>query len=358
MKKVLMLILLTVFMFTLTACKNEETTSIDDTSSITTTQNQDKVLDNYAFCMLVKINPEFMLYADKNNIVLDVRAMNDDAKSIINKIVYSNKNIEEVLVSIIQATNDAGFLTSNSEVKISIAEIRESDIDTSAILNNANNVADKCIKEIKNSHNEKSVENKVKGSNSNHVHVFSAATCTEPQKCTCGATKGKALGHTWKKATCLSPQTCEVCKITEGNKSSHNFVNGICTTCGIDNFVDPQKIVYEKEYIGNLRFQYGELVGSGVSFSNDDGIYCILLEPYYSEQQEYSYQAVVEYNGKKYYHTGAGMMPYKFNFEGKKIIVINPETNKSMVTFCLQSDNSLIVVESNTERYPVNTILK
>ena len=33
-------------------------------------------------------------------------------------------------------------------------------------------------------------------SSNTHTHSYSDATCTEPAKCSCGATKGSALGHT------------------------------------------------------------------------------------------------------------------------------------------------------------------
>ena len=35
-----------------------------------------------------------------------------------------------------------------------------------------------------------------------HTHKFSNATCTEPQKCSCGATNGSALGHNYNEGLC------------------------------------------------------------------------------------------------------------------------------------------------------------
>lgn len=49
---------------------------------------------------------------------------------------------------------------------------------------------------------------------SKHTHKYANATCTTPKKCSCGATKGNALGHKYK--------------------------NGICSTCKV---VDEQKYV-------------------------------------------------------------------------------------------------------------------
>lgn len=57
-----------------------------------------------------------------------------------------------------------------------------------------------------------------------HTHTYSDATCTEAKKCSCGTTKGIALGHKWTKATCTEPKTCSVCKTTEGSAKGHNIV--------------------------------------------------------------------------------------------------------------------------------------
>jgi len=67
-----------------------------------------------------------------------------------------------------------------------------------------------------------------------HVHSFSAATCTNPKTCSCGATEGSANGHSWKDATCTDPKTCTVCGTTSGLTAGHTFSDGKCTTCGKD----------------------------------------------------------------------------------------------------------------------------
>ncbi len=64
-----------------------------------------------------------------------------------------------------------------------------------------------------------------------HSHTYSKATCTEAEKCSCGATKGKALGHKWQAATCAVAKTCTVCKATEGKALGHKFEGKICTVC-------------------------------------------------------------------------------------------------------------------------------
>ena len=65
-----------------------------------------------------------------------------------------------------------------------------------------------------------------------HTHSFSAATCTAPKTCSCGATEGEANGHNWKDATCSDPKKCTVCGTTSGLTAGHNFSNGKCTISG------------------------------------------------------------------------------------------------------------------------------
>ena len=55
------------------------------------------------------------------------------------------------------------------------------------------------------------------------AHVVTPATCTEPETCSCGLTKGEALGHDWADATCTEPKTCKTCGATEGAPLGHSF---------------------------------------------------------------------------------------------------------------------------------------
>lgn len=64
-----------------------------------------------------------------------------------------------------------------------------------------------------------------------HTHSYSAATCTAPAKCSCGATEGSATGHNWSNATCSAPKTCKTCGATEGSILEHNYIDGSCTYC-------------------------------------------------------------------------------------------------------------------------------
>lgn len=62
-------------------------------------------------------------------------------------------------------------------------------------------------------------------SSSTHVHSYSAATCTEPKKCSCGVTTGNSLGHKY------SGYSCEVCNSLNPNKE---YIKLSEKTLGID----------------------------------------------------------------------------------------------------------------------------
>lgn len=72
-----------------------------------------------------------------------------------------------------------------------------------------------------------------------HQHQFSAATCEQPETCSCGAVNGEPNGHSWQEATCTSPKRCSVCNASEGFASNHNYSNGKCSRCGS---VDPNYV--------------------------------------------------------------------------------------------------------------------
>ncbi len=70
---------------------------------------------------------------------------------------------------------------------------------------------------------------------SSHTHNYSNATCTSPQKCSCGATKGSALGHSYSGKYCSrcgksNPNYSESSK----NQHTHYYSSSITkeATCG------------------------------------------------------------------------------------------------------------------------------
>lgn len=66
-----------------------------------------------------------------------------------------------------------------------------------------------------------------------HRHVWQAATCTEPQRCSiCGITSGAPLGHDWKNASYDKPRTCARCGMTVGSALEQEY------KCTVENRTD------------------------------------------------------------------------------------------------------------------------
>ena len=102
-----------------------------------------------------------------------------------------------------------------------------------------------------------------------HSHSYGEATCTAPAKCSCGATNGSALGHSFSNgkcsrcgtadpnyvahshsygaATCTAPAKCS-CGATNGSALGHSYSNGKCSRCGISdpNNVPVETILFDK----------------------------------------------------------------------------------------------------------------
>ena len=61
-------------------------------------------------------------------------------------------------------------------------------------------------------------------------HKWAQATCTEPKHCTvCGLVDGKELGHVGGSANCESPAICDRCHAEYGEKSNHSWTDATCT---------------------------------------------------------------------------------------------------------------------------------
>lgn len=98
---------------------------------------------------------------------------------------------------------------------------------------------------------------------SSHTHVYSDATCTQPKKCSCGATQGKALNHYWTAATCTQPKTCSACNTTEGNPIDHVLSGNLCKWCQNAVAIDPNSF--------NPNVNYTCIKDVGIKTSQFDG---------------------------------------------------------------------------------------
>lgn len=137
-----------------------------------------------------------------------------------------------------------------------------------------------------------------------HVHSFSSATCTSPQKCSCGATNGSALGHRWQEATCETPKKCSVCGAIEGSVGSHKYVSGVCAYCGNKQIISPKdglKLNADYYYISDE--EDGNFSLSIYRFSDSTLIPRMM---YSTNVERKDGEETINYDGKLWYQIGFG----------------------------------------------------
>lgn len=215
MKKILSIALAFCFVLALVSCGKSGTSSLE-TSSGDSAVGFVKP-EQYASVLLVTINPQFRLYLDENGKVLAVEAVNKDAESMKDSITFENQSFETVIETIVTTANKNGFVKADATINFEIVESKETNIAQSDILSKAEKMANDTanelnieikvnVSEIKTNDDTSSSETESSDNQSSskpaHTHSFSAATCTEPKKCSCGAVEGKALGHDYKDGVC------------------------------------------------------------------------------------------------------------------------------------------------------------
>ena len=208
--------------FVFAACGSKDTVSTD--SGKTDSSNAEFVKpENYASVVHITINPQFRLYLDAADEVLAVEPVNDDAKSISNKITAQTGNIENVIENIVSASNAGGFVKENATVNFEITEIKDTAVNTEAVLDKVKTSADDSFKkleitvEVKTSVAEDALKTEAEGNTSSdtssnsstntegkptHTHSYSTATCLNAAVCSCGEVGGPALGHSYKEGAC------------------------------------------------------------------------------------------------------------------------------------------------------------
>ena len=233
-----------------------------DNSQSGTSAVEFKAPENYATVLLVTINPVFRLYLDAQGSVLAVEPVNDDSKSIAKDIRNTTGDLDTVVQDIVAASDKGGFIKENATVDLIITSVKADTVNPDDILNTAKEAANKVFEgsektvvvnisiaedaspetdasneETTSSSETASTENTTSSApqtavsqpQETHTHSFSNATCTEPKKCSCGATEGNALGH--------------------------SYSNGVCTVCGAKdpNFVSFTSV---KTKAGNWKLQF------------------------------------------------------------------------------------------------------
>lgn len=254
MKKLLSILSAVLIVLSFAACGKADNASSEPDNNVTTAFVKPA---NYATVLLVTINPQFRLYLDADGNVLAIEPVNKDAEDIQKNITFEHEGYEKVIESIITTANENGFIKEDATVKFEIIEDKLIEADTSSdgsssgtegsasaetgntssiteekeklaakhnaeILTKAQAAADNTAKnlnikidvkvEIKNESGNSEIISSSSAAESSktdsdeavpvHTHSFSAATCTQPKKCSCGAAEGNALGHSYKDGVC------------------------------------------------------------------------------------------------------------------------------------------------------------
>ena len=141
---------------------------------------------------------------------------------------------------VFSACKEQGKLLAEEEAEIIVSEAIENKDEASE--NTQTNSEGKEQNDIPNNSNPSNNSTTQKEPNANntksHVCIYEPATCTSPEKCSCGKTRGNSAGHKYKSATCIESEKCSVCGETNGSALGHSYNNGSCQRCGV---VDPAK---------------------------------------------------------------------------------------------------------------------
>ncbi len=236
MKKFLCLFLAALICVTCFAGCGKKNTDV--TSSGTVSGSDFVKPENYASVVVVTINPQFKLYLDKDNKVLAVEPVNDDAKSIENKVQFENKKVDEVVNNLIVAANDGGFVKTDATIDIKITEVVDEKIDTTAILSTITTSTNTKLTELEITAEIKTaveIEKKEEVTSSESSTSSEAPACKHEKTKAVSASTGKNVIDSSKLDVISHNKVCSTCNAIVGTEK-HTVKNGACTVCGQKNF--------------------------------------------------------------------------------------------------------------------------
>ena len=373
MKKIFALLITVSLLFTLAACKSNEK-PLNDNSTLTTDTVAFTAPENYATVLLVTINPEFKLYLDEQGSVLAVEPVNSDAKSIANDVQNIKGDLETVIHDIVSAADKGGFVKENATVNFQVTMVKDNTINTDDILNIAKettnkvfvdsektievnvSVAEDALKESVASQQETTSINNTSSSepqstaSQTHKHSYSAATCTEPKKCSCGATEGKALGHKY------SNGTCTVCGAKDPDFVSYTSVKNKTGSW------KTQFLVGKELYNISLTLYSSAEYGIGAGYDIGD-LFDDLPEDMKAEILKNNKDSIITYEGKQYYvGRGSGDDITSLKEDGTTVTITDTRGAKLVLTRTAENtltvktfDNSFAYIDDGV-KIPVGAV--
>lgn len=235
MKKFLCIFLAALLCITCFAGCGKKNTDV--TSSGTVSGSDFVKPENYASVVVVTINPQFKLYLDASGVVLAVEPVNDDAKSIEDKVTFENKKVEEVVNNLIVAANDGGFVKADATIDIKITEIVDEKVDTTAILNTITTSTNTKLAELEITAEVKTAVEieKEEVTSSESSTSSEAPACKHEKTKAVPASTGKNIIDSSKLDVVNHNKVCTACNATVGTEK-HTIKSGKCSVCGQSNF--------------------------------------------------------------------------------------------------------------------------
>ena len=129
---------------------------------------EDVIPEDYATSVIVTINPQLKLYLDKDNVVIGVEYLNEDAKAAFAKVNFSDVTIEVCIDEMISAAVESEFLADGKDVSIEISEIKDGSIDSEKLCEQVETVVIAAVEENK---VEANVTAKISSTDNNGVTV-------------------------------------------------------------------------------------------------------------------------------------------------------------------------------------------
>lgn len=361
------------------ACKSNEK-PLNDNSTLTTDTVAFTAPENYATVLLVTINPEFKLYLDEQGSVLAVEPVNSDAKSIANDVQNIKGDLETVIHDIVSAADKGGFVKENATVSLQVAMVKDDTINTDDIVNTVKETANKALADSEKTieinvsvaenvltqttaSNKQTASTDSNATTSNtssakpqstasqtHKHSYSAATCTEPKKCSCGATEGKALGHKY------SNGTCTVCGAKDPDFVSYTSVKNKTGSW------KTQFLVGKELYNISLTLYSSAEYGTGAGYGIGD-LFDNLPEDMKADILKNYEDLIVTYEGKQYYlGRGSGDDITSLNEDGTTVTLTDTRGYKLVLTRTAENtltvktfDNSFAYIDDGV-KIPVGAV--
>ena len=119
-------------------------------------KGQEKFDNDIVSILTIDVNPSIEINLNKDNIVVSVVALNDDAKVVVNNSNYEKENLENVLSMLVDSLKQNNYLSDKNNL----------------ILINVDSKDEKILELVKNTTNESLEKNKVNGRARNDIIRF------------------------------------------------------------------------------------------------------------------------------------------------------------------------------------------